>query len=236
MRKTRWLQGAAALAIATGGPLALAADHLDGPGAKADPVADITDVYSWSESANLVAVLNVAPLATTDSKFSDAVQYALHLESSASYGAAGEKHTVICTFDDKQNISCWLDEADYVTGDASKTDGIKSASGKLHVFAGLRADPFYFNLEGFQDTVKAVDMFEEAGALTLDTAGCPAIDAATSGAVVGLLQGTAGGTKPGANFFAKANVLSIVLEIDKTLVNDGGPILAVWGSSHKAGG
>jgi hypothetical protein len=38
------------------------------------------------------------------------------------------------------------------------------------------------------------------------------------------------------NFFEPLNVLSIVLEIDKALVNSGGPIVSVWGSTHKAGG
>lgn len=234
MRISRWLQGAAALAIATGGPLALAADHLDSPAATKDPVADITDVYTWTESGKLLLVFNVAPLATADSKFSDAVQYALHIESSAKYGVAGDKSDIICTFDADQKISCWVGTQDYVTGDASVTDGIKSESGKTRVFAGLRADPFFFNLEGFKDTVATVDAV--AAGLTFDGSGCPVIDAATSGAVVGLLQGTMNGMAPAKNFFEKANVLSIVLEVDSALVTTGGPIVAVWGSTHKAGG
>lgn len=234
MRNTRWLQGAAALAIATGGPLAFAADHLDSPGPKKDPLADITDVYAWAASDNLVLVLNVAPLATAESKFSDAVQYAIHLESSATFGVAGTKSDVICTFDTDQKISCWIGDKDYVTGDASATAGLKSASSKTRVYAGLRADPFYFNLEGFNDAVATT--VGAAGSLTFDGSGCPAVDANTATLLVGMLQGTAMGAGAAADFFAPLNVLSIVLEIDKTLVNGGGPIISVWGSTHKAGG
>lgn len=231
----RWLQGAAALAVLTAGSGAFAADHLDGPGAIKDPAADITDVYGWVKGDKLVLVLNVAPLATVDSKFSEAIQYALHVESSAGFGKAGTKTDIIATFDAAQKISVWVGaDADYVSGDASVESGLTSKSGGVKVYAGLRADPFYFNLEGFQDTVKTV--IGAAGGLMFDPAGCPTIDAATSGVLVGQLQGTAAGTMPAKNFFATANVLGIVLEIDKALVTAGGSTLAVWGSTHKAGG
>lgn len=230
----RWLQGAAALAVLTAGSGAFAADHLDGPNVTKDPAADITDVYGWIKSDKVVLVLNVAPLATASSKFSEAIQYALHIESSEAFGKAGTKTDVIATFDASQKISLWVGADEYVSGDASVADGITSTSGGVKVFAGLRADPFFFNLEGFQDTVKTV--VAAAGGLMFDPAGCPALDMMTSGILVGQLQGTAAGTKAAANFFATANVLSIVLEIDKKLVTTGGTTLAVWGSTHKAGG
>lgn len=236
MRKIRWLQGAAALAIAAAGPLAQAADHLDSPGAVDDPAADITDVYGWVEGDNLLFVLNVVPAATTESKFSNAVQYALHVESSAAFGTAGEKQDIICTFAADQKISCWVGEQDYLTGDASSTAGLKSASGKTRVYAGLRADPFYFNLEGFRDAVSTATDAAAAGALTFDTSGCPAIDTFTATTLIGMLQGTQMGAGAAMNFFEPLNVLSIVIEVDKSLVTGGGPILALWGSTHKAGG
>lgn len=233
MRRMKWLQGALGLAIGLGSTTALAADHLDSKAATADPAADITDVYAWSEGSNLLFVLNVTPLATADSKFSTAVQYALHTESSAKFGEAGDKMDVIATFDDLGKISLWIGDKDYVTGDASAAAGLQSDSGKVRVFAGLRADPFFFNLEGFKDAVATVDAAEAA--LQFDGAGCPALDQATSAALVGMLQGTSKGTMPAKNFFATANVLSIVIEVDKTLVTTGGPIVSVWGSTHKKG-
>lgn len=233
MRKIRLLQGAVALAIATCGPMAFAADHLDSASVKKDAATDITDVYGWVEGAKTLLVLNVSPLATMESKFSDAVQYALHLESSAAYGMSGEKMDVICTFDTAQKISCWVGDKDYVTGDASATSGLTSASGKTKVFAGLRKDPFYFNLAGFNDATGLVA--DAAASLTFDGSGCPAVDVTTSGVIVGMLQGTNMGAGAAVNFFEDVNVLSIVLEVDTALVNGGGPILAVWGSTHKGG-
>lgn len=234
MRKIRLLQGAVALAIASSGPLALAADHLDSASVKKDALTDITDVYGWVEADKTLLVLNVAPLATGESKFSDAVQYALHLESSAAYGMGGQKMDVICTFDASQKISCWVGDKDYVTGDASPTAGLMSDSGATRVFAGLRADPFYFNLEGFLDATSFVT--GAAGSLTFDGSGCPALDGATATTIVGMLQGTMMGAGASANFFETVNVLSIVVEVDTAVVNGGGPILSVWGSTHKAGG
>ncbi|MEZ4296028.1 MAG: DUF4331 family protein [Polyangiaceae bacterium] len=215
------------------GPLALAADHLDSESVKKDPAADITDIYAWTEGKKVLLVLNVSPLATTDSKFSNAVQYAMHVESSAKFGEAGQSTDVICTFDADQKISCWIGADDYVTGDASNTAGLASDSGKVKVFAGLRADPFYFNLGGFND---AVSFVKGAGALPADGAGCPTLDANTAGAIVNLLQSTNGGQGAAENFFETVNVLSIVMEVDASLLTGGGPILAIWGSTHTAGG
>src|SRR5262252_5542093 len=78
MRKI-WL-GSATAAIMVVSPLLLAADHLDGPAASADPAADITDVFAWmsSDAKTAYMIMNVVPLATTSSKFSTAVQYVFH--------------------------------------------------------------------------------------------------------------------------------------------------------------
>ncbi|HRI67774.1 MAG TPA: DUF4331 family protein, partial [Polyangium sp.] len=191
MRKIRYLQGACALAIVGGGAWAIAADHLDGAAAKKDAAADITDVYAWSGNDKLTLIMDVAPVATIESKFSDAVQYVFHVESSSAYGTAGEKTDIVCTFDTAQKVNCQLGSpgdvvVDFVTGDASTTAGITSDSLKMKVYAGLRADPFYFNLEGFNDAVGTVKM--AAAGLTFDGAKCPTLDMATSMALIGQLQ------------------------------------------------
>ena len=234
MKKITWLRGALVLVAVTTASVAIGADHLDAPAATADAAADITDLYSWSDGGNLVFALNVSPLAVAGAQFSNKVQYVIHTESTAAFGMAGTKTDIICTFDADQKISCWVGDKDYVTGAASDTAGIKSASGKVKVFAGLRDDPFFFNLEGFKDTVATVDAAE--GVLQFDPAGCPAVDGATSAALVGMLGHTAKGTMPPADFFAGKNVLSIVLSIDKTLLNGGGAFMSVWASTNKAGG
>ena len=164
----------------------------------------------------------------------DKVQYVIYTESTSAFGMAGTKVDVICTFDADQKISCWVGDKEYVTGSAAVTDGIKSESGKLKVYAGLRDDPFFFNLEGFNDTVTTVK--GAAAQLSFDAAGCPTVDGNTSAALVGMLKGTALGTGPAKDFFAGKNVLSIVLAVDKSLLNGGGAFLNVWASTNKAGG
>jgi hypothetical protein len=236
MKTLTWFRGALAVAVLTAAPMALAADHLDSPAPSMDPAADITDVYGWVDGANIVLVLNVAPLADMNSKFSDKVQYVLHTASTDTFGTPGTAKDVICTFDSAQAIQCWVGEDDYATGDASKTDGLASEGGKFKVFAGLRDDPFYFNLDGFKDVVATVNAVKDT--LVYDPAGCPTIDAATSTLLVTKLKTDPKSNPPGGaakDFFAGANVLSIVLSIDKGLLNGGGSLLSVWGSTNTGG-
>jgi hypothetical protein len=234
----RWLfvaavgAGALTLALAEGPQTARAADHLDGPAAQADKTTDINDVYAWMENGKLVVAVNVFPVADATSEFSDAAWYVIHVNSAAAYGMAQTETTIICGFDAAQSATCWFgdDAAEIVQGDASAAAGLATASGKAKVFAGLREDPFFFNLGGFNDTRAAV--VAAAGGLTFDAAGCPAVDAATSAALVGMLQGSNNGAGAAVDFFASLNTLSIVVELDASLVNAGGPVLGVWASTH----
>ena len=237
MKRMTWLKGALALSVLSAASWAIAADHLDAPATKADPTADITDLYAFTDATNVVFALNVAPLATTGAKFSDKVQYVIHTESSKGFGQAGEKANIICTFDAAHAIACWVGEKCYVTGDASKTDGLMSEDKLIKVFAGLRDDPFFFNLTGFKDTVKTVESV--VGTLMFDPAGCPTLSAGQSALLVGKLSTDplsmpAGGAAK--DFFAGANVLSIVISVDKTLLTAGGATMSAWASTNKAGG
>ncbi|MCA9514657.1 MAG: DUF4331 family protein [Myxococcales bacterium] len=229
MRRT--ILALSTLALSLGAPTAaLAADHLDAPATVADPTADINDVYVWQNGAKTVFVMTVFPAASADAKFSDAVQYVFHTASGASYGAASNKTDIICTFDAAQMVTCWVGaDGDYVTGDASGAAGLTSTSGKTKVFAGLRDDPFFFNLAGFQAAVAAV--VNVAGGLTFDAAKCPTVSAEVSAAVVGLL-GSDGEGGAGMDFFAPLNTLALVVEVDKSLVTAGGPVVAVWGATR----
>jgi Domain of unknown function (DUF4331) len=235
-----WLVVVATLSVA---PTARAADHADGPAATADPAADITDVFAWTspDAARVHLVMDVfpnagpGPTATTGpaaAKFSNVVQYVFHTASSAGFGqAAAASEDVVCTFDagTPQRASCWAGD-EYVTGDASSTSGVESASGKLRVFAGLRDDPFFFNLDGFKAVATAVH--GAAATLTFDPAGCPALDVATSTALVTQLGHAPGGGPP-QDHFARNNVLALVLSLDRSLVTKGGSVVSVWGSTNR---
>jgi hypothetical protein len=233
MRKTGLLTFLAAVVLVCTCPRAWAADHVDGPQASADPAADITDVFAWMtpNASKLILVMDLTRNADQTSRFSDSVQYVFHTASRPSFGAAPSAEVpVICVFDQQQQIQCWVGDQAYVSGDAGGRDGITSRNGKLRVFAGLRNDPFFFNLAGFRETARTVTA--AAGGLTVDAAGCPALDEATAQALVTQLQSAPGGG-PAVNSFDQFNVLAIVLEVDKSLVTTNGPIVSVAAATYR---
>ena len=199
----------------------MAADHLDSPTPRADPAADLADVFAWTTAdtsqINLVMTVPVAA-------FSDAVQYAFRVESTQTYGAAGVEIDVICTFATNQNLECWVGDQDYVSGDASSEQGLLSEAGLFRVFAGERNDPFFFNSSGFNATVAAV--VSAAPNLDFDGAGCPTFDSSTSTALLDQLS-------TGGDNFALLPVQAIVMQIDRSLLTAGGDIVAVWSSTHR---
>lgn len=237
MTKKTWLRVAGALAVTSLATMAFAADHLDGPAVLKDPSSDINDVYSWVANDKVVLVMTVFPAATKAAQFSDKTQYVFHTTSGKAFGEAASTLDIVCTFDAAQMVTCKAGEGpglpvkDMVTGNASAEAGIESDSKMMKVFAGLRKDPFYFNLEGFKKTVETV--VGAAPNLTPDAAGCPALDAATSMALVTQLKSDPMGG-PAKDFFATLNGLAIVLELDKSLGAADGPIVSIWGATHAA--
>ncbi len=217
-----------------------AADHLDGPQASAMPAADINDVLAWMSAdaesqptlVNLVMTVwpNAGPMAT----FSDSVIYTFHTGSAAGYGQAETSSNIECTFDATQNITCTVGDVT-VTGDASSETGIMSPNGDVKVFAGLRNDPFFFNLRGFQNATSTVaTVAQTLTADDLDSDGFPtALTAAQAMLVAGQLSGNPDDEDAAAeDFFANFNTLAIVLQVDKDLLTAGGSILSVWGSTQ----
>jgi len=223
------------LAAALASAPAEAADHLDSPGAQVDTTADITDVFGWmnADTSKLNLIMNVAPMAS-GAAFGTAVQYVFHVNSGtglAALGAAQTETLIICQFYASDGIECWAN-GDYLVGDPSNTAGVVSTGGGMRVFAGLRNDPFFMEFAGFGETVSAV--LAAAPGLTPDANGCYPLDMGTSNTLVGLLQGSANGSGMAVDTFAGTNVLSLVIELDKTMVNGGGDILGVWASTHAA--
>jgi len=212
---------------------AQAADHLDGPSATNDPAADITDLYAWmsSDASKIDLVMNVSPFAGSDATFSDAVQYVFHTTANTVFGGRSNPKDIICTFTTAQAISCWLGTQEYVTGDASTPAGLSSSDNKFKVFAGPRNDPFFFNLHGFHTAVATVQAV--AGGLTFDAAGCPAVDPGSSALLVGQLSHDSDGG-PAYDNFGGSNVLSLVVEVDKTLLTGGSnDLVSVWASTNQ---
>lgn len=255
------------LAIMTGAllasPAAIAADHTDGSQAQADPAADITDVFTWmSDSATLTMIMDVNKAASSAAPvtvFSNVVKYVFHTAAHGPPapgsqllpllgGSTDPEVDVICTFAGTtapQTISCWVTSGgttlDYVTGTASMdptSPGLSSADGSLTVYAGLAADPFFFNIVGFENTVASVTAAK--GALTFDAAGCPSVVQPTLGVLDGeLTSGVDGGTP--TDSFAGLNVNAIVIQLDQSLFlsqSVGFPaaptdtLVSVWASTN----
>jgi uncharacterized protein DUF4331 len=221
----------------------LAADHLDSPATIADPMADIADVYAWmtTDGTKVNLAMTVSPGDPGTRHFDASTQYVWHVSSLSQFGAPNATETkVICTFASDTSIQCWVGDKDYVKGDPSATSGLTSADGKIKVFAGRRSDPFFFNLNGFKDAVAGVEMT----AVTAATAGgCPHITAAQgSGLRAALDEQAVGSARTHApcdgsdvDCFKKLDVMAIVLQVDKSLLNQGtNTLVKVWGSTHAA--
>jgi hypothetical protein len=207
--------------------IARAADHGDGTSSgialALDPAADINDVFSWmsADAAQVNLAMTVFPGATATSKFSDAVKYVFHTASLSAYLGAEVKRDIVCTFTNSspQVASCWLvDPADgsvkeYLSGNAGAAAGVASTDGKMKAFAGLRSDPFFFNLAGFRNATSIVAAaLKEAGPTLngtyikgVDTMrpGCPLLTAAGRNAVVGVLNKDCTGAGAAIDFFKK---------------------------------
>jgi hypothetical protein len=183
------------------------------------------------DASKVNLVMTVVPFAGPGATFSDAVQYVFHVNSSAGYGQAQTESLIICQFPngDPASAECW-GGGQHVNGDATPTAGLVSSNGKFKVFAGLRDDPFFFSLDGFKEAVATVK--SAAPSLTFDSNGCPNVNGPTSEALVGQLQSDGHGHSP-VNTFAGANVMAIVIQIDKALVSSGGSTLGIWASTHR---
>ena len=240
-QKRRWLCGLVAAGLSLGGA-ARAADHYDAPGVLADPSTDITDVYGWMtpDAGRMILVANVFPNADANAKFSTTALYVFHFSAQKSYGdAAPVTSTIVCAFDAAQVATCWGPGGEYLHGDASAPQGLASESAKMRLFAGLRDDPSFFNLEGWKDAVTGTK-----AALVNDPAACPkaqtaALDALRTKCGQNGMGGAPrdsyrkGGSAGGASY--SGNVLSLVMTVEKTLVVDADhKIVAYWVSTNKA--
>jgi hypothetical protein len=130
-----------------------AADHRDGPFATNDPAADLNDVYLFvnpNDPAELILIGTAVPVATTNSRFSDAVQYRFHIDN----GAPGGQTTITCTFPNAATRVLCRNAGDTLYAEGS-IDTIVDAD-DLRVFAGLRDDPFFFDVDAFNRTRAAV--------------------------------------------------------------------------------
>ena len=186
-------------------------DHISGPRALADPIADITDVYAFPSPetpGRLVLVLNTLPMAKPSDLFSAGLLYRFRLRpltppTSAEAGwhfVPGQQELVLdCVFDPPEHVSgagrpdhqqhgtCVTPAGDQVSFRVNDEQGGMGRG--LRVFAGVRWDPFIMDARAALATIATRKLAF---------------------------------TDPGSIFLDGKNVLSIVVEIDTALLADWG--------------
>lgn len=143
--------------------LSQAADRVDVPARGENTAASLTDLYAWRDGPKLVVAFGFAGLgeAGLPAVYDSAVLYTVHVDNDADNVADHEVHVRF-----GQNARGeWGVQVENLPGSPETVVGpvdttIEAALG-LRVFAGLRDDPFFFDLLGFNDTV-------ETGTLSFD--------------------------------------------------------------------
>lgn len=150
----------AAVALATTAlmlarPQAQAADHVDAPGTTADAAADITDFFAWHEGDRVVAAIAFAGLDIPGSSgtYDDQILYGIHVDNDGDNEA---DQTVWARFGQDAGGE-WGVKVEGIPGGQAEVIGpvgeVLDAGLGLRVFAGVRDDPFFFDLDGFQATL-----------------------------------------------------------------------------------
>ena len=136
-----------------------AADHSEAPGTRADQPADIADVYVWHDNAanKLVGVITFAGLeAPSKSRgtFDENVLYSFNIDNDGDFVS---DIAVLVRFARDGKGKWWMYIANLPGSSGAITSPVNrpfETDNGWRVFAGLRDDPFFFDLEGFQATLQ----------------------------------------------------------------------------------
>jgi hypothetical protein len=213
---------AAALAAAVGGGTrsSTAADHVDAPGLTppgGNLQLDITDVYAFrARNGRTVLAMNVNGLTAPGKRpvFASgaptvartmAATYWLRVDNDAD-GAADVNLGVSFSKPNAQGVQTMTvtrNGARLLTGRTSPgKNAVVNRSAMVRAYAGLRDDPFFFDLDGFINILS-----KEAGKSFL---GC---------------------TNARTDFFAGKNVSAIVLELPASMLRGDSSQIGVWGAT-----
>jgi hypothetical protein len=179
-------------------------DHISGPRALADPIADITDVYAFpspDRPGHLVLVMNTLPFAKPFDLLSDGIIYRLRLRplsprepgAPAPFATRDEEFVFDCVFSPamsgdgperpEQEGTCTTPAGEAVSFRVNDPEG--GSGHAVRVFAGPRWDPFIMDAPAALKTIAT-------GKLAF--------------------------TDPGSIFMDGKNVLSLVVELDAALL------------------
>jgi len=147
---------------------ASASDHIDGPVTTSHRVADLTDLFAFptpNRPGFLSVILNAYPLVPRDGHFSDKVNYTILVRASSIRQAAGrasfvngEEVVIDCTFATPEDTANHLVRCATTKG-MSAVSGYqvvqdRRAGGDFRIYAGMRADPFFFNADFATDALE----------------------------------------------------------------------------------
>jgi hypothetical protein len=168
-------------------------DHISGPRALADPIADITDVYAFPSPqtpGHLVLVLNTLPMARPTALFSAGLLYRFRLRPLAPPVGGGsgwqfvpgqEELVLDCVFDAPERVSeqgggqtgqeqhgrCATPAGGHVSFRVNDEQG--GVGRGIRVFAGVRWDPFIMDARAALATIATRKLaFTDPGSIFLD--------------------------------------------------------------------
>ncbi|MBV9174565.1 MAG: DUF4331 family protein [Chloroflexi bacterium] len=149
-------------------------DHFSGPSVIGDPAVDLTDFYAFPSPERpgyLVLIMDVFPMASPQSLFSDVVAYRFRLrpltQSDGKFVHGDVEHTIDFNFVDDTSVQ----RGSVITSDgrtASFKVGKPTEQDGLRIFAGLVSDPFFMDVEAALRTdVSGVLSFKSPGTNTV---------------------------------------------------------------------
>ena len=220
-------------AVAGGATLLTGSDHQDTPLVELNPQSDMTDVYAFPGSApgRIVLVMNtygfLSPANSPTASFNRNLLYQLKVDND---GDSKEDKVIQFTFSSSgtsQKVTVRGPIAPPVQGAMLNTvssaksslsgainQTLGSASG-IQVFAGVRDDPFFLDLEQFLRIIP--DRMPVTGPNSL----LPKTQSATAWR----------SPATAINYIAGYNVLSIVIELPSSMLENGAPgKLGIWGT------
>ncbi|MEZ6131696.1 MAG: DUF4331 family protein [Planctomycetaceae bacterium] len=135
--------------------LVSAADHLDSPSVMADGRVDINDLYAFQSpenSNNAVMIMTVNPLAgvLSETSFHSSATYEFHIDNNGD-AVSDITYTLFFTRPRRgsQNVLMLRENGSIVA--SGKTGQTINVSGGGRLRADLFEDPFFFDLEGFNN-------------------------------------------------------------------------------------
>ncbi|HEX5800548.1 MAG TPA: DUF4331 family protein [Gaiellaceae bacterium] len=161
-------------------------DHISGPRALADPIADITDVYAFpspERPGQLVLVMNTLPFAPPSALLSDGLVYRFRMRPLTAraatdptpFASGEEEFTFDCVFSDPsagngahgQEGTLTTPAGDVVNFRVNDEEG--GSGHGVRVFAGPRWDPFIMDAPAMLKTIATGELaFTDSGAIYMD--------------------------------------------------------------------